>query len=65
MVEQDFAPRGYLRQLLKDLEMVNAWAGSLKAPLPQLAQALSLLRLAASHGYAELDSSAIVKIYKP
>jgi len=65
MVEQDFAPRGYLRQLLKDLEMVNAWAGSLKAPLPQLAQALSLLRLAASHGYAELDSSVIVKIYKP
>jgi len=64
MVEQDFTPRGYLRQLLKDLEMVNAWAGSLKAPLPQLAQALSLLRLAASHGYGEMDSSVIVKIYK-
>jgi 3-hydroxyisobutyrate dehydrogenase len=65
MVEQDFTPRGYLRQLLKDLEMVNSWAGSLKAPLPQLGQALSLLRLAASHGYGELDSSVIVKIYKP
>src|SRR5437762_591760 len=65
MVEGDFAPRGYLRQLLKDLEMVNAWAGSLKAPLPQLGQALSLLRLAASHGYGEMDSSVIVKIYKP
>jgi 3-hydroxyisobutyrate dehydrogenase len=64
MVEQDFAPRGYLRQLLKDLEMVNVWAGSLKAPAPQLAQALSLLRLAASHGYSELDSSAVVKIFK-
>jgi 3-hydroxyisobutyrate dehydrogenase-like beta-hydroxyacid dehydrogenase len=63
MVEGDFAPRGYLRQLLKDLEMVNAWAGTLKAPLPQLAQALSLLRLAASHGYSELDSSAVIKLY--
>ena len=63
MVEQDFAPRGYLRQLLKDLEMVNDWAGGLKAPAPQLAQALSLYRLAASHGYSELDSSAVVKIY--
>ncbi|HYR34743.1 MAG TPA: NAD(P)-dependent oxidoreductase [Burkholderiales bacterium] len=63
MVEQDFAPRGYLRQLLKDLEMVNDWAGSLKAPAPQLAQALSLYRLAASHGLSELDSSAAVKIY--
>ena len=64
MVEGDFAPRGYLRQLLKDLEMVNAWAGSLKAPLPQLAQALSLLRLAASRGYSELDSSAVINIYR-
>jgi 3-hydroxyisobutyrate dehydrogenase-like beta-hydroxyacid dehydrogenase len=65
MVERDFAPRGYLRQLLKDLEMVNKWAGELKAPLPQLGQALSLLRLAASHGLSEQDSSAIIKIYKP
>jgi 3-hydroxyisobutyrate dehydrogenase len=64
MVEQDFAPRGYLRQLLKDLEMVNDWAGHLKAPAPMLMQALSLYRLAASHGYSELDSSAVVKIYE-
>jgi 3-hydroxyisobutyrate dehydrogenase-like beta-hydroxyacid dehydrogenase len=64
MVQHDFAPRGYLRQLLKDLEMVNEWAGSLKAPAPQLAQALSLYRLAASHGYSELDSSAVVKVFK-
>ncbi len=64
MVDQDFAPRGYLRQLLKDLEMVNDWAGHLKAPAPMLMQALSLYRLAASHGYSELDSSAVVKIYE-
>lgn len=64
MVEQDFAPRGYLRQLLKDLEMVNDWAGHLKAPAPMLMQALSLYRLAASYGYSELDSSAVVKIYE-
>jgi len=63
MVEQDFAPRGYLRQLLKDLEMVNDWAGSLNARAPQLAQALSLYRLAASRGWTELDTSAVVKIY--
>ena len=63
MVERDFAPRGYLRQLLKDLEMVNDWAGHLKTPAPMLMQALSLYRLAASHGLSELDSSAVVKIY--
>ena len=63
MVERDFAPRGFLRQLLKDLEMVNDWAGHMKAPAPMLMQALSLYRLAASRGYSELDSSAVVKIY--
>src|SRR5438270_313213 len=64
MVQEDFAPRGYLRQLLKDLEMVNDWAGGMKAPAPMLGQALSLYRLAASKGWSELDSSAVMKIYK-
>ncbi len=64
MAQQDFAPRGYLRQLLKDLEMVNDWAGHMKTPAPMLMEAVSLFRLAASHGYSELDSSAVVKIYK-
>jgi len=63
MVQQDFAPRGYLRQLLKDLEMVNDWAGHMKAPAPMLMQALSLYRLAASKGWSELDSSAVMKLY--
>lgn len=65
MVERDFAPRGYVRQLLKDLEMVNAWAGGMKAPTPMLGLALSLYRLAASHGDSELDTSAVVKVYAP
>jgi 3-hydroxyisobutyrate dehydrogenase-like beta-hydroxyacid dehydrogenase len=34
MVARDFRPQGYARQLLKDLEMVNEFAGSLKAPVP-------------------------------
>lgn len=65
MAGRDFAPRGYVRQLLKDLEMVNAWAGGLKAPAPMLGLALSLYRLAASHGDSELDTSAVVKVYAP
>src|SRR5919198_1744283 len=36
MVEQDFAPRGYVRQLLKDLEMVHAWAQGLGVSTPML-----------------------------
>ena len=65
MVEGDFAPRGYLRQLLKDLEMVNDWAGGMKAPAPMLGQALALYRQAAKQGLSELDTSAVVKLYKP
>ena len=64
MVQEDFAPRGYLRQLHKDLEMVNDWAGHMKAPAPMLMQALSLYRLAMSKGMSELDTSAVVKIFK-
>jgi 3-hydroxyisobutyrate dehydrogenase-like beta-hydroxyacid dehydrogenase len=63
MVERDFAPRGYVRQLLKDLEMVNTWAGGLDAQRPMLTQALSLYRELARRGDTELDTSAVVKLY--
>ncbi len=63
MVQRDFAPRGYVRQLLKDLEMVSTWAGGLEATTPMLTQALFLYRELAKRGHAELDSSAIRKLY--
>jgi 3-hydroxyisobutyrate dehydrogenase len=63
MVERDFAPRGYVRQLLKDLEMVNAWAGSVQATTPMLATALSAYRELKKQGHSELDTSAVVKLY--
>ena len=64
MVQRDFAPRGYVRQLLKDLEMVAKWAGGLEATTPMLTQALFLYRELAKRGDAELDSSAIRKLYE-
>jgi len=63
MVERDFAPRGYVRQLLKDLEMVNEFAGLLKAPTPMTGEALSLYRMLVHLGHAELDGVALVKLY--
>jgi len=63
MVERDFAPRGYVRQLLKDLEMVNAWAGGVQARTPMLATALSAYRELKKQGHSELDTSAVVKLY--
>jgi 3-hydroxyisobutyrate dehydrogenase-like beta-hydroxyacid dehydrogenase len=63
MVERDFAPRGYVRQLLKDLEMVSKWAGGLEATTPMLTQALFLYRELAKRGHTDLDTSAIRKLY--
>jgi 3-hydroxyisobutyrate dehydrogenase len=64
MVARDFAPQGYARQLLKDLEMVSEFAGGLKAPAPMAAEALSLYRMLIHRGYAELDTSAVFKLYE-
>ena len=64
MVKRDFAPQGYARQLLKDLEMVNSFAGALKAPVPMTGEALSLYRMLIHLGYAELDTSAVLKLYE-
>ncbi len=64
MAKRDFAPQGYARQLLKDLEMVNGFAGALKAPVPMTGEALSLYRMLIRLGYAELDTSAVLKLYE-
>ena len=64
MAQRDFAPQGYARQLLKDLEMVNGLAAELKTPLPMTAEALSLYRMLIHLGYAELDTSAVFKLYE-
>jgi 3-hydroxyisobutyrate dehydrogenase len=65
MVQRDFVPQGYARQLLKDLEMVHGLAGTLKTPAPMTAQALSLYRMLIHLGHAELDSGAVFKLYEP
>ena len=62
MLGKDFAPRGYARQLLKDLDMVQAFAAELKIPTPMTAQAQTLYRMLVHMGHAELDTSAIVKV---
>jgi 3-hydroxyisobutyrate dehydrogenase-like beta-hydroxyacid dehydrogenase len=64
IVKRDFAPQGYARQLLKDLEMLNEFAGGLKSPLPMAGQALSLYRMLVNLGHAELDTGAVFKLYE-
>ena len=64
IIARDFAPQGYARQLLKDLEMLNEFAGGLKAPLPMSGQALTLYRMLIHLGHSKLDTAAIFKLYE-
>jgi 3-hydroxyisobutyrate dehydrogenase len=63
MVQRDFAPRGYVRQLLKDLEMVDTWAKGLGGRAPTLQAALDAYRELKKQGHSELDTAAVVKLY--
>lgn len=64
MAARDFVPQGYARQMLKDLEMVNEFAGALKVPAPMTGEALSLYRMLIHQGFAELDSAAVFTLYE-
>jgi 3-hydroxyisobutyrate dehydrogenase-like beta-hydroxyacid dehydrogenase len=64
MVARDFAPQGYARQLLKDLEMLSEFAAGMKAPLPMSGNALQLYRMLVHLGHSELDTSAVFKLYE-
>jgi len=64
MVARDFAPQGYARQLKKDLEMVDGFARQIGTPTPMLGEALSLYRKLIEAGHAELDTSAVFKLYE-
>jgi 3-hydroxyisobutyrate dehydrogenase len=63
MIAEDFAPRGYARQVLKDLEMLNAAARARHLAMPMASQALTLYRLLVAGGGSELDATAVVNLY--
>jgi 3-hydroxyisobutyrate dehydrogenase len=63
MIEEDFAPRGFARQVLKDLEMLDAAARDRHLAVPMASQALTLYRLLVAAGKSELDATAIVSLY--
>jgi 3-hydroxyisobutyrate dehydrogenase len=63
MIARDFAPRGYVRQILKDLEMLHEAAGARQLAMPMTAQALTLYRLLVAQGKGELDGAAVLTLY--
>jgi len=65
MIARDFEPAGYARQVLKDLDMVQDLAKSLKSPTPISSQTASLYRILISKGYGELDATSVLKLLDP
>jgi 3-hydroxyisobutyrate dehydrogenase len=63
LVARDFAPRGFVRQVLKDLDMVHDLAKEVKAPTPMVSQAATLYRLMVARGHSELDACAVMRLY--
>jgi 3-hydroxyisobutyrate dehydrogenase-like beta-hydroxyacid dehydrogenase len=62
MVARDYAPRGYARQILKDLELVHEATRTQHLAMPMLAQALTMFRLMVAQGKSELDGAAVVTL---
>ena len=63
MLAEDFKPRGFARQVLKDLEMLQAAARDKHLAMPMASQALTLYRLLNASGKAEWDAAAVVSLY--
>lgn len=62
MIAEDFAPRGYARQVLKDLELLMEAGREQHLAMPMVAQATTLYRLLVAQGHSELDGIAVVKL---
>ena len=63
MIARDYAPAGYLKQVLKDLDMVQDLARDLDAAAPMSAQAAELFRVMAARGHGGEDGIAILKLF--
>jgi 3-hydroxyisobutyrate dehydrogenase-like beta-hydroxyacid dehydrogenase len=63
LIEREFAPAGYARQVLKDLDMVVDLAQQTNTPVPMSSLSTSLYRMLIAKGYSELDAVSILKIY--
>ena len=62
MVERDFEPRGFLKILLKDTNIVADAAQSLDLVLPMISLARQLYQAGVNAGLGDEDDSAIVKV---
>lgn len=62
MIARDFAPKGYARQVLKDLEMLNSAAKHHHLSMPMSSQALTMFRMLVAGGKSELDGISVLTL---
>lgn len=62
MANDDHAPRGYARQILKDLTMLQDAAKAVNLAMPMASEATTLYRILVGQGKGELDGTAIVTL---
>jgi 3-hydroxyisobutyrate dehydrogenase/2-hydroxy-3-oxopropionate reductase len=62
MIARDFSPKGYARQVLKDLEMLHGAAKAQHLAMPMAGQALTLFRMLVGQGKSELDAAAVLTL---
>jgi 3-hydroxyisobutyrate dehydrogenase-like beta-hydroxyacid dehydrogenase len=65
MIPRDWTPKGYARQVLKDLEMLNEAARSRHLAMPMASQALTLFRMLIAQGKSEIDGAAVLEVLPP
>ena len=62
MIPRDWTPTGYARQVLKDLEMLEAAAKAKGLAQPMTGQSLTLYRMLVGAGHGEIDGTAVLEL---
>jgi 3-hydroxyisobutyrate dehydrogenase-like beta-hydroxyacid dehydrogenase len=62
MIARDFAPRGYARQILKDLELLHEATREKHVSMPMASMATTLFRMLVAQGNGELDGAAVLTL---
>jgi 3-hydroxyisobutyrate dehydrogenase len=63
MIRNNFEPKFFLKNMLKDVQLLNECAKRNNASLAFSSLAEQYYRIAANRGYSELDYTAILKLF--
>ncbi|HET9494606.1 MAG TPA: NAD(P)-dependent oxidoreductase [Chloroflexia bacterium] len=62
LARRDFSPSFYLKLMLKDANLISAFAQQLNVPLPATAATREVIKAAVNRGWGEENASALIKV---